>query len=330
MNKKLLAAAVAAAFVAPMAASADAVLYGKIHTSVDAIDNGAQDNWEMNSRASRLGVKGSEDLGNGLKAIWQIEVQVAADGNETADGQDGSGTGFDGQRNTFIGLSGDWGTALVGRHDTPNKFGFYGSGIETLGDSILDPNNGVVGVFGASDYRADNAIAYISPNFSGFTVAAAVIPGEDGAPGASAGDGIADHYSFGARYAGGGLKVGGGYESKTDGVEDEEIMQIGASYNFDIFTVAGHYEAVDNLGWVAGSDQESFAFSGKVKLGNNTLHAIYSDTDGGDGEGFDAWGVGADHAFSKRTKVYAAYASRDYSGATSDDDQFSIGMIHSF
>ena len=89
MNKKLLAAAVAAAVVAAPAAFAESTVYGKMHTSVDMIDyeSSNEDNWEMNSRASRLGFKGSEDLGNGLKAIYQIELQVNSGG-----GSDGQGS----------------------------------------------------------------------------------------------------------------------------------------------------------------------------------------------------------------------------------------------
>ena len=142
MNKKLLAAAVAAAVVAAPAAFAESTVYGKMHSSIDAIDYDTtnEDNWEVNSRASRLGFKGSEDLGNGLKAIYQIELSVNAGGG--GQGQGGN-SGLGGKtRNTFIGLAGDWGTALVGRHDTPAKMAFYAAGNERLGDSVIDLNLG--------------------------------------------------------------------------------------------------------------------------------------------------------------------------------------------
>ena len=209
MNKKLLAAAVAAAVVAAPAAFAESTVYGKMHTSVDMIDyeTSNEDNWEMNSRASRLGFKGSEDLGNGLKAIYQIELQVNSGGG--SDGQGSDSFLSRSSRNTFIGLAGDWGTFLVGRHDTPAKMAFYAAGNERLGDSVIDLNignnlngtaatNAPIGVF--HEYRADNAIAYVSPNFSGFTFAAAIIPGEDNDVSGSR-DGIADHYSAPGREA---------------------------------------------------------------------------------------------------------------------------------
>ena len=347
MNKKLLAAAVAAAVVAAPAAFADNVVYGQFHTSVDMVDaEDVQDNWEMNSRSSRLGFKGSEDLGNGLKAIYQAEFSVQTDGNDGGVGQDG-GDGWGGQRNTFIGLAGGFGTFLVGRHDTPMKVAFYGSGNERLGDSILDLNlsnslvptkagSAPIGVF--SEYRADNAIAYITPNLSGFTAAVAVIPGEDNgvAPGADR-DGLADHYSIGVMYAGGGLKASGGYQMTEAGDEKQKTMQLGGSYTFGSFSVGAQYEDTDNFRFVDGDEYTAWALTGKASFGNNAISAVYTDSEldfnGGGTFESQGWGLAAEHNFSKRTKVYAAYAadSRDLAGGGDQDvDQFSLGMIHKF
>ena len=139
MNKKLLASAVIAAVAASPAAFAESTVYGKMHTSVDAIDyDNGRDNREVNNRSSRLGFKGSEDLGNGLKAIYQIEFGIRSDGGQ----EQVTGDGHTSLRNTFVGLASDWGTFLVGRHDTPMKMAFYASGNERLGDSAIDLNRG--------------------------------------------------------------------------------------------------------------------------------------------------------------------------------------------
>jgi predicted porin len=364
MNKKLLAAAVAAAAVATPVAFADSVVYGKFHTSVDNVDiddslENGQDNWAMASRSSRLGFKGSEDLGNGLKAIYQAEFSVQTDGNDGADGQDG-GDGWGGQRNTFIGLAGGFGTFLVGRHDTPMKVAFYASGNELLGDSILDlntsnslqpvkQNTAPIGVF--SEFRADNGIAYITPNFSGFSAAFAVIPGEDsgvGGAGDRGRDGIADHYSVGVMYAGGGLKASAGYQMTDPGdgplggileTDKQKTFQVGASYAFGAFQIGGQYETTDNYQWADGNDYEAWAVTGKATFGNNAFSVLYTNSSadeevnsGVTNLDTDGWGVAAEHNFSKRTKVYAAYAadSRDFDGDDQDADVFSLGMIHSF
>ena len=377
MNKKLIAAAIAAAMVAP-AAYAQATLYGKFHTSIDKNDNDSylEDNWEVNSRASRVGVKGSEDLGGGLKAIYQLEVSVNSDGS-SSDGQGSVNSGLTSARNTFVGLSGGFGTFLVGRHDTPAKVAFYAAGVETLGDSILDLNLGnnlsaapsslsPIGVF--HEYRANDAIAYISPNFSGFTFAAAVIPGEDGdAPTDGDRDSINDHWSVGLMYAGGGLKASVGYakydlddgstgptalpswlpDLKTTVVpptlefDDYKVLQAGASYTFKNFMIGGQYETSDNAAGVKDADYDAWAITGKATFGNNAIQVAYTnsslDPDGSglkvDGGG---WGLAGEHNFSKRTKVYAAYAAGEfeygnaYDADNEDNDVFSLGMIHNF
>ena len=106
MNKTLIAMAVAGVMAAPMAAQADATIYGKLHTSIDVGDTGGDDvgglkasstYWQSNS--SRIGFKGSEDLGGGLSAIWQFESNIDV----------GSGSTSWGMRNSFLGLKGGWG-----------------------------------------------------------------------------------------------------------------------------------------------------------------------------------------------------------------------------
>ncbi len=172
MQKKLIALAVAAAVAAPMAASAAPTIYGKLHTSFDWIDDdddGDGDDFVTGTfRASRLGFKGSESLGGSLKAIWQVETQVNP--------SDNSDTGGDlDLRNTFVGLSGNWGTVLLGRHDTPYKIatGKLDGNADRIGDynNIIGNANGQV----IYDERAPQTIAYITPNFNGFHAAAAYI-----------------------------------------------------------------------------------------------------------------------------------------------------------
>jgi predicted porin len=358
MNKKLLAAAIAAAVVAAPTAFAESVVYGKFHTSYDGnnFKSGRlpnEKNYTLESRASRLGFKGSEDLGNGLKAIYQAEFSVQTDGNDGGYGQDG-GDGWGGQRNTFIGLSSDWGTLLAGRHDTPMKVAFYGAGTEVLGDSVLDLNRGntlftnqssqaPIGVF--SEYRADNAVAYVSPSFAGFTVIGAFIPGEDRKSDGKdkEGDGWADHYSFGAVFKSNMFKAGGGYQQTKVARVKQKIWQIGGSVDlFDAFNIGAHYENTDNFGQNKGDDYEAWAGTVKWTFGNNALMGVYTyqkvkPDDGGKIKS-DGWGLGAEHNFSKRTKAYVAYASADVNDKADitdfdfggDDKVWSLGMIHSF
>jgi len=360
MNKKLLAAAVVAAVAASPAAFADSTVYGKLHTSIDYNDFDKNKNWSVESRASRLGFKGSEDLGGGLKAIYQIEFGISSDGgDQQTNANTGPRTPVNNHRNTFIGLAGDWGTALVGRHDTPMKMAFYASGNERLGDSAIDLNRGasVLGVF--QEVRASNAIAYVSPNFSGFTVAAAIIPGEEfdglstgptvsggyNPTGVKASDGLADHYSFGAMYSGNGLKASAGYEvldnqaggiSAGAGNNDMKTWQLGASYTMNAFSFGGEYQNTKDFGFVDGRDYDAWALTGKWTMGNNAIAAVYTNSKDKRAAGdwkTDGWGLSGEHNFSKRSKVYAAYAYNKEKRPVLDDvkDQvFSLGMIHNF
>jgi predicted porin len=369
MNKKLLAAAIASAtIVGAPAAFAESTVYGKLHTSID-YDNppgGPNKTYNVQNRASRLGFKGSEDLGNGLKAIYQIELGIRSDGGN----QQSVGDGHTGQRNTFVGLSGGWGTALVGRHDTPTKMAFYATGNERIGDSIIDLNPGSgapIGVF--TEVRANNAIAYVSPNFAGFTFAAATIPGEETGKTNSA-NGLADHYSFGLMYSGYGLKAGAGYEkfdnqgdatlatnvrlsdvdlgSQPSGAPETDIkvFQIGASYTFmGNFSIGGQYQdtKIKDGGPVVDPSlsgdvkYKAWAVTGKATFGNNAISAVYTDAKADAGPDlikFRGWGLAGEHNFSKRTKAYVAYANgkdkeRDDLDKK-DGHTFSLGMIHNF
>jgi predicted porin len=326
MNKKLIAVAIAAAVAAPAAmAGNDTTLYGKVHMSVDNIDNGTTDIVQVNDHASRLGVKGSEDLGNGMKAIFKMEM-----------GYDGADVGTGGvfnARNGYVGVAGDFGTVLVGRHDTPAKVAFYASGTEVVGDSVVDINR-----VGFTEFRVNNAIAYISPNFSGFTAAAAVVPGET-----STKDGLADTYSVGLMYSGGGLKASLGYEvadnavvlqtggtgsTTTIGANDHEMLQVGASYTMGDFMIGANYQDTDNhAGGTA--DREVWAITGKATFGNNYLMARYGEMDTGAANDQETMHIAAGHKMSKRTQVYIAYEDQE-STAGVYTDAVSLGMIHSF
>ncbi len=354
MNKKVIAVAIATAFAAS-GAYADATLYGKFHGSVDMIDSDSdfEDNWQVNSRSSRVGIKGSEDLGGGLKAIYQLELGVNLDGG--GQGQDNPSSGLGGaSRNTFLGLAGDWGTVFIGRHDTPAKVAFYGSKVENLGDSALDINsgnnlnrkatnpNGAAPLGVISEYRASDVIAYVSPNFSGFTFLAAMMPGEDNDFVSDERDSIADHWSVGGMYQGGGLAASAGYAMYNsgdagDGDVNQKVAQGSVSYTFGAFKVGGTYEYTDNYVFDNDGDYTAWAVTGQYKFGNNAVSLVYSDgnynTESGLGQEQDGWGIGFDHSFSKRTMVYAAYASATVEpdiGGDDDNDIFSVGMIHKF
>ena len=360
MKKTLIAAAVAAAVAAP-AASAGVVIYGQIHVGIDYIDRdfsgdsfreictvgqgcrvvgeSEPDNrqlfkgWEVNNHTSRIGFKGSEDLGNGLKAIWQMENSVRiTDTGSTEWSHDGSKGHWSSARNAYIGLAGDWGTFLYGRHDTPYKIAFYSTGIDMLGDSIIDVNS----LYGISEVRADDAIAYVSPNWNGFTIAAAIVPGEGYTD--SAGevyDGLADNYSIAAMYSNNGMKLAIGYEELDAGLDATfaaagssltcvdggcSNAMIGAGYSMNAFDISAVYIEQER-----GPDESDvWALSAAYTFGNNKVIGTYGQNDYG-ADDITGYGLALQHMLSKRTSAYLAYASQSDVPTTIIDSTSSIG-----
>ncbi|OOZ75172.1 hypothetical protein BOW49_00055 [Solemya velum gill symbiont] len=313
MKKSIIAAAIAVAVAAP-AANAGVTIYGKVHVSIDHYDAWYMPDaqWEVNSRASRIGFKGTEDLGNGLSVIWKAETTY----DFADDGAWGSG------RNAHIGLAGDWGTFLYGIHDTPYKMSYYAAGIEMMGDTAID--FGDSGYLDLSHVRASNAIAYVSPNMNGLTIAAAIVPGEGN--NFDYGTGLADAVSVSAMYSNNGLKMAAGYEDLGD---DDTKFLVTAGYTMNNVTVAGLYQHYE--------DDKTILLSAGVAMGNNNLVLKWGQTDYGKdntvygGNDHTVWGLGAEHKLSKRSSAYAAYgnASTDESGYD-DTTIFSVGMIHNF
>ena len=209
--KKILALAIASAFAAPaFAATSNVDIYGKLSYSVNILDNQAIANSDVQftNNSSRIGFKGAEDLGGGLRANFMLEYGVNPDSNDpNGDGDDTSGMS---RRNQWVGLSGDsWGELRFGRHDTPLKMA-QGS-FDVFNDTDADIENTTLG-----EQRVDNVIAYLSPSFSGFSGAVAILPGEatncdendlcyDGVVNNIASDktGIADIYSLAGMYSNG-------------------------------------------------------------------------------------------------------------------------------
>lgn len=187
MKKNILAIAIASVVATPVAFANAPTVYGQFNMALEDVSKRGND---VTHRNSRVGIKGSEDLGNGLKAIYQAEGTI---GN----GTNFSGNDFGFDRNTFAGLSGGFGTVVMGRHDTPLRMiqpndGFADSlvgGNNTSNFTGLNSNGNVVGGntrlqsagnvnangigSGSGEHRLNNVLAYISPSFNGIQFAVA-------------------------------------------------------------------------------------------------------------------------------------------------------------
>lgn len=352
MNKKLIALAIATAVSAPaMAATSNVDVYGIMSLGVDSVTNNNAAAGDSSKRVgrvsdyvSRIGFKGTEDLGNGLAATWQIEQAVTADGGQTGAGNSASTLGSGGLRNTFVGLkSNDLGEVRLGRHDTPYKMatGSFDPFADTLGDynNIVGAYSNTVSSTSAAntsgsyfDVRANNTVVYLTPDFSGFSAAASYAFGAETATSGSASTG--NLYSLAAMYAAGPLYLTAAYEKQNFGSastgtmvpaatslfaanSSQKAWKLGASYNIMDFTLAAMYEKTDD-DMNAGSNllgHRTWFVSGKYQMGAVALKASYANAGSDDqtvngvlgNDGAKAYTVGADYGFSKRTTVYALY-----------------------
>jgi predicted porin len=323
MQKKLIALAVAGLASSAAFAQSNVTIYGLLQpsydriTAKDAADNVSFTGMQWNN--SRIGFKGEEALGNGLKAIFQIETNVALTerGDSPSALSDRSGLG---SRDSWVGLAGSFGSLTFGNHQTAYTRVTNLAGYDFFADSISDINN-VLGVSSALDAdfnrRVNKSAYYTSPVFAGFRVDASYglrdTADQTGYDTTAADDNV---FATSATYNLGGFNAIAGYESQADGpAVDLSAWKLGASYKFSFGTkIVGVYETLKRE--ISGAD------AGKVKnyvLGvshpitsNVTLAANYlkaSDSDQGLDDGYRNFNVGADYAFSKRTSVGAFYTN---------------------
>jgi len=360
ITKKLMAVAVATAFGLPLAAHAEVTVYGKLypqinHISVDdssavgttvstlsakATGTPGTSVTAMQASNSRLGFRGNENLGNGMKAIFQLEMNAHIN--------DGTGGSTLFSRNTFLGLAGGFGTVKLGKIDTVYKqlgdhLSFLGvsSGNFVSNSSILAKTG--FGTSSASSFhlRRDNSIIYYSPKFGGvqalFDYSLGQVPGS-----ASSGSVI----SAGLRYKNGPIYLALAHEihkdlfggsnnvaaamsnTKTVGASsDDTSTRLTAQYHFNKGTIAELDFATTELnesGGATGHFQDykhnSYAVNVQHTMGPVKLQASYGaatagscslvggvacNTTGLDGKKLN---LGASYSLSKSTYFFALYS----------------------
>ncbi len=335
--KKILSLAIAAALVTPAAAMADATVYGKAHFIIANTDDGTQDVWSVDSIDSRFGVKGSEDLGDGLKAVYKFEFGVEPDAGSTLK-----------NRNQYVGLAGGFGTLLLGRHDTPLKMS------QGKFDQFGDVPGDIKTVIPGED-RVSNVIAYISPDMSGFSLVGAAVAGEQGdsASGDTQLTGLFDHVSLAGLYSNGPVYASvaynaydtGGYNLKPSLLRGTFIWKAG------MWQLGGMFSSFDFDN--AAEDADTYGMSGNFKVGaNGKIKAQYlvgdapitkinslpgvsfspniTVPDGTMDNEVTQISVGYEYALSKRTTLHVGYTTYDEDQTNAEEDTFFGGIIHKF
>jgi predicted porin len=328
MKKSVLALAVLGTFAGVASAQSSVTLFGVVDLNVRYVNNNdttyslSQDGMS----SSRLGFRGVEDLGGGLKASFWLEGAL---GPDTGRGASSFGNGttaalpensFLFQRRSTLSLSNQWGELRMGRDYTPQFWNwtvfdpFGTNGVGSALNVALEANNiqGSGGSYGTL-VRANNTVGYILP-------AGQFGPGLYGQVMMAAGENAPGNKMWGGRigYQAGPFNIAAAY-SDTD-VSDTVSgtnWNVGGSWDFKFLKLSAFYSQVELSGNLAGVNigdrgQDNWYFGASMPLGQANLKASFGQADGtgvSDGRGAKQWAIGADYNLSKRTAIYATYSS---------------------
>lgn len=311
MKKTLIALAAVAATGAAMAQSSV--------TLSGTIDVGFQKRWSGDAFAmtgdrngtSNWTLRGSEDLGGGLKANFQISTSFNPDTGTTA-------ANALGNNGMFVELQGGFGQLRAGR-PVHILWGNVLAANGTKGVSAHDAASVLGGITGTtattiglakaagakSAVYVDNAIQYLSPRFSGLQVQVEYAPREAKGAGTADGLGIALNFQDGPIAAT--FVNYKGADATADNVKQKSVNQLGFSYDFGVARVFFTWR---DQGGLASDSDNSYALGVTAPVGPGTLYASYNvnEQPGTDGRTFIA---GYKYNLSKRTAAYVNIGNRN-------------------
>lgn len=339
MKKSLIALAVLAASGASFAQSvtlyglAD-VWFGSVKTE-DGVAGTSQRQTKLDSggvNTSRWGLKGSEDLGGGLKANFQLEQGFTLDDGSVALSGQPAGQAF--SRQSWVGVSGGFGEVQLGK--AWSAYDDVSGASNAMFDSgALAP---MYSVFKSVEYndRPANGLKYITPTFGGFAGSVSYALGENKTATQSA----TSISAFSVTYGAGPVAVQLGYQvegTNVAGASDTKFTRLGASYDFGVATAKATYGKVDNVGGASGSDATDYQLGVDVPVSAAlTVSASYAQSDDSN-VGFEqkrkGFGIGATYALSKRTFLYGGFESDTATNNAAADDKhslFAVGVQHRF
>lgn len=301
------AAAAALLLAGAASAQSNVTLYGKL--DIGARKAIGSDTTELATGSdSRLGFRGTEDLGGGLKAFFQIEHRFFPDTGAVDGAQFWKGI-------SHVGLEGGWGRVGLGRQYVAafslaqNQFDPFG------GDTVAQVRDVALRVGGITRVRVDGSIRY-DVRLGAFNFAASIAEADkNGGPDKPV--------SVAGNYRAGPLLLAAGYEDPA-GARDEQ-WNIGAGYQFGpAWVTAGYASGTTN----AGIEARGWMTGVNWKLGAGAVKAAYGEQTRAGTRMVQKLGLGYHHSLSKRTTLYAdvghdAKAARNKTG-------YDLGIIHTF
>lgn len=293
---------------------------------------------------ARLGFRGSEDLGDGLNAIFTLEQGINMDVGTVAQG----GRGFG--RQAFLGLRGNWGTLAAGR---VALFSAGTGSFDLFGD--VDPMVSSFGIASvgstfssASGLRADNSIVYLSPRLAGLQAGllhSFQLNGNEVSP-RSANVHVT---AAGVRYDNGPLTAALTYDvfNNPSGGADEKHLQFGVAYDLSVVRLFAAFAKESSLfsnalnisGTTNGAGAKSFMVGATAPMGPSLLRASFQRRNGDRHEGEDrdlrVFSLAYEYNLSKRSMLYAAYSDSRGKGTVSQNPTYdrkvlTTGILHRF
>ncbi|TXG76873.1 porin, partial [Candidatus Dojkabacteria bacterium] len=312
------------------------------------------------SATTVLTLAGSEDLGGGLKANFQLQLTpdfingagvegttsaTTARGNPLAYKTSTIGTG----QQAFVGLSGNFGTVKLGRVNTASleawlagsAFGTaIGSGYGSAGNIYTRYSGTATATSESAPTRFNGAVRYESPVFSGFSASLMTVPKANPTSGETVNE-------IAAKYSNGPLNIVlASMEVKASGTAattsfltggltanaKNKLNTLAANYTMGAATLMGAYWT-EKQGTTV--DANGYMIGGKYAMGATTLIASMGKNNDKTTKNVDKkiYGIGADYALSKRTALYARFDVRDANSVSADDDKTkrtAIGVRHTF
>lgn len=347
MKKSLLALAVLGAFAGAASAQTNVTIYGVVDAGISRADNGGdtdETTWGLGSgmqSGSRIGFRGTEDLGGGLSAIFTLENGFNAD-----DGTLGQNNRLFG-RQAFVGLQGGFGAVKLGRQYAPIRVA-----VESIDPFGLGLAGNAANIFQVYGERTDNTINYTTGNYGGFVGQAAYSFGE------AAGDTTTGrNIGFSGAYNNGPIRAVLAYhrqETATAALAPTgraDTIMVGGAYDFGVAKLHAAYARNDGelLGGATSVDSDDMMIGVSAPIGAGTVLASYirSSDDMAAENDASQWALGYTYALSKRTNFYTSYAKikNDNAGvrgfstsstkggvptAGNDPSVFNVGVRHTF
>lgn len=362
MKKSLIALTLAAL---PVAAMADVTLYGTVKAGVEVsrVKNQGVKNQGVKTKTatqiadfgSKIGFKGQEDLGNGVKAIWQLEQKASIAGTNSGWAN----------RQSFIGLKGDFGTVRAGNLNTVLKDS--GDNVNAWESSSNTEDVLGLGTIGRVESR-EISVRYDSPVFAGFSGSVQYVPRDNANDQDKYTHKLSSRESYhaGLKYENAGFfgQYAGSFAKYADlntdaervavntanayAVKDYQVHRVVAGYDANnlYVSVAGQYEAAKNN--VVGSpeigkkhEQTQVAATAAYRFGNVTPRVSYAHGFKAKVNGvkaadnkyqYDQVIVGADYDFSKRTSalVSAGWLKEGKGVNKTEKTASMVGLRHKF